>query len=226
MSKQFFDKKYWSEEFKKTTWYLKLYPLYQSVVDDLKDKDKTDFYSFIEQKLINGEINLGKEIGNWDSERKPVNTVIIHHTSNKPGMTPTYLSAIQLIRLYASQYALSSFEKPISSGHVRNGEQCFYSYHWIIRTNGKYERLLEDHEIGWHAGNWKINCKSIAIVFDNDYENGFPSGPELSAAREIIAKYQVKRLIKILGHREVNLQTVCPSNLFLGENGWKKKLFL
>lgn len=216
-------------------WYLKVYPVYkdlsqtfQNATEEEKDRMKTIFYSFIEEQTMKNEVALGDEIGIWDVERKPVDTIVIHHTANPPGMRPAYLSALELLRLYLPTYAQNQtpedviqFNKPISSGHIRNGKQIFWPYHWIIRKDGKAERLLEDEEIGWHAGNWVINCKSVAIVFDNDYENGTPSEVELAAAKEIIGKYPN---VTILGHQEVNLKTVCPSNFFLGENGWKKKL--
>lgn len=175
----FFDQSFWTEELKKPLWYLKLFPLYQEALERFKDaaeeerdRLKKDFYSFIERKIINDEIALGQEIGNWDTERKPIDTIVIHHTSNQSGMTPTYLSAIELIRLYAANY--------VSGVQNKNPE-----------------------------------------TFDNDYENSTPSEPELASAKEIIDKYPN---VTILGHREVNLKTVCPSNFFLGENGWKKKL--
>ena len=218
----------WAKEFKNPLWYLKLSPIWQKLLqgvqelpEEEKDRIKNQVADFVEQKLIAGEIALGSEIGSWDTERKPIDTIVIHHTSGNPGLSYNRLSAAELIRLYAPHYAANIKDKPISSGHVRNSKQIFWPYHWIIRTDGKYERLLEDDETGWQSGNWNVNCCSVAIVFDNDYENSTPSDTEIDACREIISKYAG---CQILGHQEVNPKTVCPSNLFLGENGWKKKL--
>jgi hypothetical protein len=87
---------------------------------------------------------------------------------------------------------------------------------------------LEDGEIGWQAGNWNINCRSVAICFDGDYENGRPSDIELQAAARLIARhYPGIPKERLFGHREVNLKTTCPSNLFLSEGekrGWKEDL--
>lgn len=201
-------------------WYLNIGPIWEEISKD--EQKKNDFWVEGTKKLVAGEIALGNEIGVWDTDRKPIDTITIHHTGGKPGMTLDQLSVLELFRLYAPYYAQNIKTKPISSGHVRNNRQVFWPYHWIVRANGKYKRLLEDNEVGWQAGNWEINCKSIAIVFDNDLENGTPSDIELASAREIIAKYPN---CKILGHREVNPKTICPSSLFLGENGWKNKLW-
>ena len=86
--------------------------------------------------------------------------------------------------------------------------------------DGTVERLLNDNEIGWHAGDWKVNCHSVAICLDNDFENAAPSNSVLSAVAKLIKTHYPHT--HILGHREINPQTTCPGNLFLPD--WKKKL--
>ena len=103
-----------------------------------------------------------------------------------------------------------------------------------MRTDGAMERLLNDDEIGWQAGDWGVNCRSVAIVLDNDYENSSPSTKELEVVASIIKEnYSFVPKENIIGHREVkrtarlSKYTVCPSNLFLskdGERGWKEEL--
>jgi N-acetyl-anhydromuramyl-L-alanine amidase AmpD len=118
--------------------------------------------------------------------------------------------------------------EPIGSGHLRNGKQVFWPYHWIVRKDGRAERLLYDSEIGWHAGNWDINCRSVAIVLDNDYEESLPSRTELFAVASIVTRhYPGVSIGRVLGHQEVNPRTACPSKLFLdaaGRKGWKSEL--
>jgi hypothetical protein len=149
-------------------------------------------------------------------------------------MTGERLSAIELIRLYAP-YFMNPEEadmeikgKPIFSGHVREGRQVFFPYHWIIRKDGSRERLLFDNETGWQSGNWDVNCRSIAIVFDGDYENSKPSGKELESAATLIREeYGFVRKENIVGHGEINPKTTCPSSIFLknnGKSGWKEDL--
>ena len=85
--------------------------------------------------------------------------------------------------------------------------------------------LLSDSEIGWHAGNWDINCRSIAIALDNDYEKNRPSELVLRAVVALIeSRYEQVPITHVLGHREVNERTTCPSELFLSGpagKGWK-----
>lgn len=137
-----------------------------------------------------------------------------------------------LLRLYAPYY-MNPHTKgeeslkgtPIYSGHVREGEQVFYPYHWIVRTNGSTERLLYDNEIGWHAGDWDVNRRSVAIALDNNYEDSEPSARELQSIAAIITEhYEAVSAENIVGHREINHKTTCPSNVFLGDDGWKGRL--
>jgi hypothetical protein len=229
----------WQQLFKNPDWYLTIVPEIEDVKGEFKNKSeaeqdaiKKDLYDFFELHLKNGDIALENNPPNTDAERKPIDTIVIHHTSNPPGMTKERLSGIELMRLYAPYFYEPKIEidkrmrgKPIYSGHIRNGRQVFWPYHWFIRKNGDAERLLEDGEIGWQAGNWDINCRSVAICFDSDYENTRPSNVELQAVADLIKKhYPIVLKEKIFGHREINLKTTCPSNLFLsheGIHGWK-----
>lgn len=236
---KYFDEQKWEQWIKKPDWYILLAPEYLKINEEMKDKPekkqfKEELYGFFVKHLETGDIALGNEIGIWDIERKPIDAIIIHHTSESSGLTPEILSAVELIRLYATYYAnpepqdADTKGKPISSGHIRNNKQVFYPYHWIIRKDGTAGRLLFDNEIGWQAGNWEVNCRSIAIVLDNDYENSRPSNIELKAIADIIKKnYPNVGKDKIFGHCEINLKKTCPSKLFLLQNnqkGWKEDL--
>ena len=232
----------WEGRFQSPAWYLSVVPELQAFTKsldaerrDIQEACKAELYSFFEDRLRTNRICLGAGY-QGDVERKPVDMVIIHHTSMRPGLTPERLSAVELIRLYAPYFADPKSEcdatlkgQPISSGHVRAGKQVFWPYHWIVRGDGRAERLLRDSEIGWHAGNWDVNCRSIAIVLDNDYEERRPSANELRAVASIIlTHYRRVPITGIVGHREVNQKTTCPSELFLNGRaespGWKSEL--
>lgn len=235
----FVDKDFWQKELQEPLWYKQIVPQFKILKDKTEGftrEEKTvltqELYKFFEDLYVAGKIYFGEENGLWDSERKEIDTVIIHHTSDNPGMSPDKLSAIEIIRLYAPFYFAPhtedgglSKDKPISSGHIRDGRQVFWPYHWIIRAGGITERLLHDNEVGWQAGNWEVNCRSVGIVIDNDLENSEPSGADLEAVAKLIREsYPQVKPENILGHMEVNEKTVCPSKLFLGEGGWKAKL--
>jgi hypothetical protein len=201
---------------------------------EVKSVCKTLVYDFFETHLIRGDIVLSRKREDADAERHPIDIVVIHHTSSAPGLRPERLSAIELIRLYAPYFAVKKDQfpkgQPIYSGHLRDGRQVFWPYHWIVRSDGNAERLLFDSEIGWHAGNWGINCRSVAIVLDNDYEHDSPSNIELRGVAAVIREhYKQVPLTRIVGHREVNPKTVCPSELFLEGSdgkGWKSPLLV
>jgi len=195
---------------------------------------KAHLYEFFETQLRDRKIALGSGTG-MDEDRLPIDTIVIHHTSSPAGMSTARLSAIELVRLYAPYFFNPTSERdahlkgqPIRSGHVRDGTQVFWPYHWMVRQGGGVERLLNDSEIGWHAGDWDINRRSVAIVFDNDYEWGSPGFAELQAAAQIISRYYGSvSPDRILGHQEVTPKTNCPSRFFLRKHhirGWKDDL--
>jgi N-acetylmuramoyl-L-alanine amidase len=232
----------WEPLLAKADWYLAIVPEIEEIKKGLEGKSeveqdacKKELYDFFELHLRNGDIALEQNPPNTDAERKPIDTIVIHHTSNPAGMSKERLSGIELIRLYTPYFYKPKIEadasikgRPIYSGHFRNGQQVFWPYHWFVRNDGSAERLLEDSEIGWQAGNWDINCRSVAICFDGNYENRRPSNIELRAAAKIIHQHYANvSKERIFGHREINLKTTCPSNLFLsdtGKRGWKEDL--
>lgn len=231
----------WGQIIKKPDWYFEIISDAQQA-SKLKETNlqeakriKEKIYDFFETNLIQENIVLGTTGKNWDAERKPIDTIVIHHTAMNSGLSLNRLSAVILFRLYASYYAnpYNPEDKeikgqPIYSGHFRNGKQIFWPYHWIVREGGVVERLLHDDEIGWQAGKWDVNCKSVAIVLDNNYEDTVPPTDELDAVAKIIKEhYSYIKKKNIVGHREVNPQTTCPSNLFLSHDdikGWKENL--
>ena len=236
-----FDETYWRRVIAEPNWYLQFLKYAEKVESAFSanseelGKRHYEYREFFERALAKGEVALASSGPNLDIQRLPIDTVVIHHTSNKPGLTKGRLSAIELFRLYSSVYANSNpredpevYNQPIYSGHFRNGLPVFWAYHWLIRTDGSQERLLLDREIGWHAGNWDINCRSVGIVFDNDLENSKPNNMELKSLASLIkSKYCMVSKDRILGHNEVNLSTICPSNMFLTTKnfiGWKEDL--
>lgn len=236
-----FDEKEWAEKIRNPLWYTEVPLMMKKMAElrkaneDIFEEEKERIYSFFEKQLALGGVALGGAGKDFDNERKEIDTIVIHHTHGEIRITKERLSAMELLRLYAPFFADPTYEtdkeikgQPIFSGHFREGKQVFYPYHWIVRKNGESEQLLFDNEIGWHAGNWEVNCRSVAIVFDGNYENSAPSQIELQSAVKLIKeKYPIVSRGRIFGHREINSKTTCPSNLFLSEGdrkGWKEDL--
>lgn len=203
------------------------------VPHEVKEAMKDFRYSIYEQLLEEGAVALGKEGYDWDSEREPVDTLVIHHTSGLPGMSRARLNAMHLLRIYVPAYANPSepdiprvTDRPIYSGHYDRDQQVFYGYHWLIRTDGEAERLLSDDAIGWHAANWEVNKRSIAFCIDDDLEDQSPSQAVLESIAEVTKAHYGQVDISpqtVVGHGEVSLvPTDCPGNEFLPT--WKTQL--
>jgi N-acetyl-anhydromuramyl-L-alanine amidase AmpD len=141
-------------------------------------------------------------------------------------MTLNRLNAVQLIRIYGRYYNDPTTPKerdikgqPVWSGHFYNGRQVFWGYHWLIRANGEAIKLLDDDKIGWHAGDWDVNRRSVAVCFDDDLDNKEPSKAALKSTKEIIKYYEPKA--ELIGHKDAKPTTTCPGALF---SSWKAKL--
>lgn len=230
----------WRQAIQKPEWYITLYPELKSCrkkweenPDSAESKNlKKAVRTFFEQALDSGDIALGQSGQNLDAERLPIDTIVIHHTSSKPGYTIPYMNAVQMLNVY-----IPYFNNPVGPGeaklkgqalwsnHVRKGRPVFYLYHWLMRMDGSFERLLEDHELGWHAANWDINRRSVAICLDNDYENSAPNPEVLRRLATFISEnYPHIPVGAVRGHREVSKKsaTTCPGEKFVG--GWKEDL--
>ena len=240
---KYFNEQKWAEIIRKPEWYVEIVPELNEAKKtaeadgkEMVELCKKEAYGFFEYNLNAGNIVLGTKEKNWDKSRAPIDTIVIHHTGNPSGMTKEYLSAMGLIGIYAPIYENpgkkelnQTFGEEISSGHVRKGKQVFYPYHWIIRMDYTVERLLYDTEVGWHSGDWDMNCRSVGIVLDNDFTDTKPNEQLLCATANLIrASYSDVPKERILGHSETDFkETACPSEIFLfkdGEPGWKSDL--
>lgn len=186
-----FDERKWLEAVKSPDWYLSIYPEYENLVksiDDLGQRKykacKRQIYDFFELRLKSQTIALADYGPDWDQERAATKKIIIHHTSQPSGISTLRVSAIQLINIYARNYYFDQVSKGagIFSNHFRNGRQVFYVYHWLVRSDGDAERLLDDNQIGWQSGMWDTNKESVAICLDGDFENSSPNEKMIKVA--------------------------------------------
>ncbi|OGZ05272.1 MAG: hypothetical protein A2845_03100 [Candidatus Lloydbacteria bacterium RIFCSPHIGHO2_01_FULL_49_22] len=230
----FFDQDKWKNAaVKRHDWYRVIYPEFEAILTKYEGSDRSTrkaardaVYGFFEALLSDGMVILGGEGKDWDAERKPLDTIVIHHTKGESGITWQRLDAMHLLRLYAKSYLSPSTEKkiegtPVWSNHFRVEEgkrrMVFYAYHWLVRTDGTAERLLNDDEIGWQAGNWGINCRSIGICLDGDFEHTPPPDTMIEGAKRIIQEHYPNVAIdRIIPHRMANPKTTCPGDWFEG----------
>jgi hypothetical protein len=217
-------------------WYLRIKHHYEALQalgkqdQDLGKQINEDLRNLFEELIDKNELVLGLKAPILDNSRKPVDTVVIHHTSQKPGLTLSRLNVIQLLNIYMPYYQnpTNKNEKglkgqPITSNHLRHNKPVFWGYHWLLRMNGTAERLLPDSALGWHAANWDINCRSVGICLDNDYEKIDPSVNIIEILAELIRHhYPQVDYRRVFGHKEVSkVTTICPGTNF---EKWKKLL--
>jgi N-acetyl-anhydromuramyl-L-alanine amidase AmpD len=224
-----FDADWWWEMLGKPDWYRLVYDDFKQIesaaqaeTDYGQRKDiKRPMYETVEKAYAAGHIPLADHGQDQDAERQPIDTIVIHHTKNPPGMTLDRLNAMHLLRIYGiPQHARqeptnNKSEQLVWSGHYYQNKQVFWGYHWLVRADGSTEHILNDKYIGWHAGDWPINCRSIAICFDDDLSNKLPSKHALAEAAGIIRKYYPHvEADRIIGHRDANPTTACPGDKF------------
>ncbi len=220
--------------FSDPTWYIKLQPLLKEYFWDYKGnseeksqdwlKTRDEFVNMVSELLIANEIALGKSGKNWDEDRLPIDTIVIHHTSTTPDDLIITLDALGLLRIYSSVYSNKEegqFGLPIWSNHFYKGRQTFVSYHYLIREDGSYEQLLKDEYIGWHCGNYMCNRRSIAIAFLDCLDDKSPTQQALEKAKTIIGKYRPRN---VLGHKDINRNVTCPGKLFDQGESWRNLL--
>lgn len=202
-----------------------------------RDRVRDNTVDIFEQLLSEDAVRLGRPgqelLVDQDDGRKDADTIVIHHSKRAAGISNGQLSALELLRLYAPEYAKGTVRnedgslQPIFSGHFdAEGRQVFYRYHWIVRQDGACERLLDDSAFAWHAGGTEnVNSHSIAICIDDDLSDKLPTPESLESVAAIIAEHytQIAKVPRaIVGHTEVNDQSVCPGPLF--QTSWKATL--
>ncbi len=233
--KTYFDEARWSSVVKEPDWYVQLADELAGLKQQSQNNNnpelqaiKLQVRSFFEEKLLSGAIALASEGENLDKQRRPIDTVVIHHTSSDPGYNVARMNAVHLLNIYMPYYLAPHVPgeehllgQPIWSNHFDEaGKQVFYAYHWFVAMDGSVRRLLTDEAIGWQAGNWDINTRSVGICLDNDYSQADPPSAVLDAVAGIIRQhYRLVPIQNIIGHRDCYPKTVCPGNTF--ESSWK-----
>ncbi len=201
-----------------------------------KSHPKHVTYLAFEELLATRQVSMAPvgEGVDWDRERQPVDRIVLHHSKSPQPTRPGYHSAMELLRLYVPEYARPpeddapriAAQPLMHSGHQdSDGNQVFWIYHHMVGADGQPTRYLRDDETGWQAGNWDVNCSSVAVCIDGDLSHRPPSIAELEGVKHIItSNYDDVNIHPntLLGHNEVNSKTPCPGPDFLP--AWKGQL--
>lgn len=182
------------------------------------------------------KMDKGNWYVNWDLGRKPFTTLVIHHSATNKEATAADIEKIQQERLYAPRYKSKSKQPfvrglPVHSAHVVNGKERFIGYHHLIYHDGKVttelsplkkvgEQWVIDH-VAWHAGNWDVNCSSVAICLIGDFSENEPPEKQLKATAGLLAHYRtINPKVTITSHGD-HTKTECPGKTW---RLWKEKI--
>lgn len=88
------------------------------------------------------------------------------------------------------------------------------AYHYVIEFDGLIVQLHPEEFIGYHAGNWKYNPRSIGICLAGDFTKHPVRPAQLDALTRLLSEIQSRWGIpdtNIKLHKEVRLNpTACP----------------
>lgn len=173
----------------------------------------------------------------WDAERQPFDLIVIHHSATSPDVTAESISESQKTRLYAPRYKSGNNDPyvkglPPHSGHVINdGEETFIGYHHLVYPDGMVTTELSPlvkingqwfvDMVGWHSGDWDVNCRSIGICLVGDFTDEKPPEKQLSLAATLIAHYKdYNPDLDVQPHKAFSA-TECPGNTW---PSWRNKI--
>lgn len=157
-------------------------------------------------KIINVIKDLPWKGSNGKMDLKKIDTLVVHHDAAIVSGPYNTMKRVQIEAAY----------------HVKKGWKHL-SYHYIIDNIGDVYQCLPENEIGYHAGNYVVNKKSIAVCLHGNFDKQNPIPKQLAALTAFVKWLTTERpdlpiLVKksLKGHREVRLTpTACPgSNLF------------
>lgn len=99
----------------------------------------------------------------------------------------------------------------------------YIQYHYFIDWNGVITPTRAHAEVGWHAGNYKINQESIAICVQGNFNNYLPNAKQANSLaklmEELTTKYKIKP-VDVIPHRLATSTTCYGTKL---SNFWAKQ---
>lgn len=140
---------------------------------------------------------------------RKIEKIVIHHS-----VTPRDLPLEQQINSFDKTHKDRLHPKPNKYGY-------HIAYHYVIAGDGSYKKTRGFDEIGYHAGNWDMNKKSIGICVCGNFDEENPSKEQISALnkilKELVDNYKLKET-DIIFHKDVVSYKTCPGLNFLRDN--------
>lgn len=165
----------------------------------------------------------------WDKERRPFRTIVIHHSAGKINETPLEMEAIAKEKYIAryNSYDNDPYVKGLEphSFHIVLNQETFLPYHYLIYEDGKIIRWLKPlinidgtwyiDNVAWHAGNWGVNCESLSVCLVGDYSHSSPTEEQLGALQGLVTELKLyNQDAKVVPHYDINTKTDCPGDKY------------
>lgn len=126
------------------------------------------------------------------NRQRSVDALVIHHT-----VVPE------------QDWSISRTTKALRNSHLAYDGKA--PYHRVIGKSWKY-KARPDYTIGYHAGNWDMNTRSIGIALVGDFTQDQPTDYQkkelANAIRDLMKKYNIPRK-RVFLHKEIK-KTACP----------------
>lgn len=212
----------------------------QHDIDSLRKKTKPNAAEWFKmvpgQEPVTNALSARRWYIDWDAERQPFDIIVIHHTADSPSATADSIDEAQKGRLYEPRYRSENNDPYVKelipqSGHVIDGKERFIGYHHLVYADGKVTTELSplvkidnkwyvDH-VGWHAGKWSVNCRSVAICLVGDFSDKEPPDAQLRATAGLILHYRTfNAKATVTGHGD-HANTECPGKTW---RTWRTKM--
>ena len=136
---------------------------------------------------------------------RDITDIVYHHTAG------SNYDCHKALEVYSPQHK-RKYHDAFPKNPMVQSLGYYLSYHYLIDIEGNYLATREHKDVGYHAGNHKINKHSIAICFIGNYVNREPNQKQLETASKITENLKAKYNIKsenIVGHRNIK-PTACP----------------
>ena len=150
-----------------------------------------------------------------------IRQIVIHHSATK------------------SSQKFTDFIKAIDRGHKErlhkevNGLGNHIAYHYMISPDGVVKETRPLDEVGYHAGRWLTNLKSVGICLQGDFTKEDLPVAQLEAAKTLVFELREKFGVKpedVLPHKAIKA-TACPglsddemNYIANGKPAWMEKL--
>lgn len=150
-------------------------------------------------KIIDLTSKLPWQKSNGKMDKKTIDTVVVHHDGEH---RPAVYNSIARYKKEANYHINKGW------GHI--------SYHYIIDNVGDIFRCIPENEVAYHCGNLAINCKSIAVKFDGNFEIQELTKEQIEAYKWLMflltrLRTDLPKIIRssIKGHYQIKA-TACP----------------